>query len=69
MNDRRIERRTVTAKTDFGVVEVSVYVNADKKLLTANETKAINNHLADAAMHAVASAPYSNIPLNRVKVS
>lgn len=64
----RVTRRWVEAKTDFGTINIEVYITSDKKLLTQSEHRAIEDSLCDDAMKALTNAPYAHIVLNRLKV-
>ena len=64
----RSYRRYVTAKTDFGIVQVEVYVKSTKVALTAKEQGQIVDSIADSAMKAINEAPYVTAPISRIKV-
>lgn len=58
-DSRRIERKTVSFRTASGtLVEVGIYINADKHELGPDEQRRLALHLADDAMLSIQGAPF-----------
>ncbi len=65
----KVHRRTVTAKTSFGLVHIEVYANVEPGHLMLHEQKKMIDDITDANMQTLANARHVRVPLSKLKVT